>query len=37
LVLTLVSLIPVANLFVPIIAVVWMVHVFHASGAASKP
>jgi CysZ protein len=36
LVITLVSLIPLANLFVPIIAVVWMVHVFHDCGAASK-
>lgn len=29
LVLTLLTLVPVINLFVPIIAVVWMVHVFH--------
>jgi CysZ protein len=29
LVITLVSLTPVLNLFVPVIAVVWMVHVFH--------
>ena len=29
LVLTLLTLIPLVNLFVPIIAVVWMVHVFH--------
>jgi len=29
LVLTLLSLVPVVNLFVPIIAVVWMVHLFH--------
>jgi len=29
LVLTLLTLMPVVNLFVPIIAVVWMVHVFH--------
>jgi CysZ protein len=34
LVITLVSLTPVLNLFVPVIAVVWMVHVFHASGTA---
>lgn len=34
LVITLVSLTPVLNLFVPVIAVVWMVHVFHSSGAA---
>lgn len=30
LVLTLLTLIPLVNLFVPIIAVVWMVHLFHA-------
>ncbi len=30
LVLTLLTLMPVVNLFVPIIAVVWMVHVFHS-------
>ena len=30
LVLTLLTLIPVVNLFVPIIAVVWMVHLFHS-------
>ena len=29
LVLTLLTLVPVANLFVPIIAIVWMVHVYH--------
>jgi CysZ protein len=36
LVITLVSLVPVANLFVPIIAVVWMTHVFHGCGGHSS-
>lgn len=34
LVITLLSLVPVANLFVPIVAVVWMVHAFHRSHEA---
>jgi CysZ protein len=36
LVITLVGLVPVANLFVPIISVVWMVHAFHGCGAAQQ-
>lgn len=33
---TLLALMPVVNLFVPIIAVVWMVHVFHAISGSEK-
>ncbi len=36
-VLTMLTLIPVVNLFAPIIAIVWMVHVYHAVAPSKKP
>lgn len=36
LIITLFSLVPVVNLFVPIIAIVWMVHVYHSLSAGAQ-
>lgn len=37
LVITLMTLVPLVNLFVPILATVWMVHVYHGLGKGPRP